>query len=79
MIVQLNACNINRRRNVYKGNVLLLLLSSLVTQKYLQHSIDITTEQSFRYMELIDSKIWISKNASLCWVFANRVTYLLST
>ena len=26
-------------------------------------------------MELIDAKIWISKNASLCRVFANRVTY----
>ena len=27
------------------------------------------------YMEFIDAKIWISKNASLCRVFANRVTY----
>ena len=26
-------------------------------------------------MEFIDAKIWISKNASLCRVFANRVTY----
>ena len=25
-------------------------------------------------MELIDAKIWISKNASLCQVFANRIT-----
>ena len=26
-------------------------------------------------MEFIDAKIWISKNVSLCQVFANRVTY----
>ena len=26
-------------------------------------------------MEFIDAKIWISKYASLCRVFANRVTY----
>ena len=48
---------------------------SLYLEKYLQYSIDITTEQSFRYMEFIDAKIWISKNASLCRVFANRVTF----
>ena len=48
---------------------------ALYLEKYLQYSIDITTEQSFRYMELIDAKIWISKNAPLCRVFANRVTY----
>ena len=42
---------------------------------YLQYSIDNTTEQSFKYMEFIDAKIWISKNVSLCRVFANRVTY----
>ena len=30
-------------------------------------------------MEFIDAKIWISKNASLCRVFANRVTYILKT
>ena len=41
---------------------------------YLQYSIGIATEQSFRYIELIDVKIWISKNASLCRVLANRVT-----
>ena len=40
----------------------------------MQYSIDITTEQSFRYIELTDAKIWISKNASLCRVLANRVT-----
>ena len=49
---------------------ILLLLSSLVTQ----NSIDITIEQSFKYMELADAKIWVSKNASLCRVFANQVT-----
>ena len=50
---------------------------ALYLEKYLQYSIDITTEQSFRYMEFIDAKIWISKSASLCQVFANWVTYLL--
>ena len=43
-------------------------------EKYLQYSIDITTEQTFRHMELTGGETWISKNASLCWVFANRVT-----
>ena len=44
-------CNINRRRNAYEANVLLLLLSSLVTRKVfaIQHWYCITTEQSFRY------------------------------
>ena len=48
---------------------------ALYLEKYLQYSIDITTEQSFRYMEFIDAKIWISKNVSLCRVFANQVTF----
>ena len=48
-----------------------------LSRKYLQYSIDITTEQSFKCMEFIDAKIWISKNASLCRVFANRVTYIV--
>ena len=30
-------------------------------EKYLQCSIDITTEQSFRYMKLNDAKMWIFK------------------
>ena len=64
-------CNFNRRRNAYKAKVLLLLLSSLVTHNYLQYSTEIATEQSFRYTELTDAKIWISRNASLCRVFAN--------
>ena len=38
-------------------------------------SIGIATEQRFRYIELTDAKIWISKNASLCQALANRVTY----
>ena len=38
---------------------------ALQLEKYLQYSIDITTVQSFRYMELIDAKIWVFKNASL--------------
>ena len=33
-----------------------------------------TTEQkSFKYAKVIDAKIWISKNASLCLVFTNRL------
>ena len=35
----------------------------------MQYSIGIATEQSFRYVELTDVKIWISKNASLRRVF----------
>ena len=42
---------------------------------YLHYNIGIATEQSFRYIELTDAKIWISKNASLCRVLANQVTY----
>ena len=42
----------------------------------MQQDIDITTEQSFRYMELADTTIRISKNASLCQAFANLVTYV---
>ena len=42
----------------------------------MQHSIDNTTEQSFSYMELGDIKIWISKNALLCQVYANWVTHI---
>ena len=54
--------NFNHHRKAYKANVLLLLLSSLVTRwLYLQCSIDIATEQNFRYMKLADTKIWISK------------------
>ena len=30
---------------------------ALYLEKYLQYNIDITTEQSFRYMEFIDAKI----------------------
>ena len=30
-------------------------------------------------MEFIDAKIWISKNASLCRVFTNWVTYVQCT
>ena len=56
---------------MYKANVLLLLLSSLVTRKVFAIYIGIATEQSFRYIELTDAKIWISKNVSLCQVLAN--------
>ena len=51
---------------------------ALSLEKYLQYSIDIATEQSFRYIELTDVKIWISKNAPLCQVLANQVTYDLT-
>ena len=45
---------------------------SLVTQKnYMQY---ITTQQSFKYMELSDAKIQVPKNVSLCWVFTKQVT-----
>ena len=57
-----NTCNFDRHRNAYKANILLLLLSSLVTHKlFVIPHIDIATEQSFRYMELTDAKIWIFK------------------
>ena len=49
-------------------NVLLILLSS-VTRKL------IATQQSFRYMELADAKIWISNNV-LLYRFYNQVTYM---
>ena len=67
-------CNINCRRNAYKANVLLLLLSSLVIRK-VQYSIGVATVQSVRYIELADARVSISKNALLCWVLADRVTY----
>ena len=41
---------------------------------YLLYSIDIATEQGFMYKEPTDVKIWVSKDASLCQVFANQVT-----
>ena len=40
----------------------------------MHYSIDITTVHSFKYIELIDSQIWISKYVPLCRVFANQVT-----
>ena len=49
---------------------------ALELDNYLQYSIDITTKESIRYMELTDAKICIFKN-SLCWVFANQVTFYL--
>ena len=70
-------CNINCHGNAYKANVLLPCYLALYLEKYLQYSIGIDTEQSFMYIELTDAKIWISKNVSLCWVLANRVTYKL--
>ena len=42
---------------------------------YLQYSIAVAAEQSFRYTEPTNAKFWISKNASLCWVLANQVTF----
>ena len=49
---------------------------ALYLETYLQYSIGIATKQSFRYIEFTDAKIWISNNASLCRVKANRVTFL---
>ena len=49
---------------------------ALYLETYLHYSIGIATEQSFRLIELTDAKIWISNNASICWVMANRVTFL---
>ena len=66
--------NINCRKNVPMYFFSCYL--ALQFEKYLQYSIDITTEQSVRYMELIDAKIWIFKNAVLCRVFANWVTFM---
>ena len=43
--------------------------------KYSHNSIDITTEQSFRCIELTGAKIWICKNTS-CQAFTNQATYL---
>ena len=61
---------------VYKANLLLLLLFTIVTtENCLQYSIDITTEQTFRYIECTDAKIWIVKNVSLCWVFVDSNDY----
>ena len=70
-------CNLNCRNNAYKANIIIasLAIYSLVNQNYLQYSIDNITERSFRLMKLTDAKIWISKNMSLCWVFANCVTH----
>ena len=56
MNVELNSCNINHYRKAHKANALFLFLSSLVLQEQLQWSIDITIEQSQRYIEA-DAKI----------------------
>ena len=48
-------CNINRHRNTYKANVLLLLPCNSKTICNIA-SIDITTEKTFRYMKLADAK-----------------------
>ena len=67
-----------RNSNAYKANVLFLLLSSLVTWKCLQYSIDIIMEQSFRYVNGTHWwKTWISNNVSLCQMFANPVTFFI--
>ena len=41
-----------------------------------QNVLHITMEQRFWYLEQNDGKIRISKNAPLCWVSANLVTFL---
>ena len=47
---------------------------ALELKKYLQYSFDNTTEQSYWHIELTDTKISISNNASLCRVLENLVT-----
>ena len=75
MIVQLNTCNINRRRNAYNVNVLLLLL---VIQSCNSKSIRITAlillqKEALRIQNL--QKNLDSQNASLCQVLANQITF----
>ena len=53
--------NFNRHRNAYKANVLFFLLSSLVIHKLFAIQHYIATEQSFRYKEPTDAKIWVPK------------------
>ena len=50
---------------------------ALELKTYLQYSIGIATEKSFRHIKLTDTKIWISKNVSSCRVLANWVTSCL--
>ena len=47
---------------------------TLSFKNYLHYSIDITTEQNFRYIH--GTNIWILKIALLSQVFANQVTYI---
>ena len=62
--------NFNHHKNVYKV-MYYFSLSNLVTQEpfaiYLLQ----------KYMELTDTKVWISKNVSLCQVFIDWVTLIL--
>ena len=58
MIVLLNMHNFNRHTKLMYCFYCFLALQLI---NYLQNSIDIATEQSFRYMELTDAKICISK------------------
>ena len=69
-------CNFDHRRNTYKANVLLLLLSSLVTQNYLQYSIDITTEQALG----ISNSLMLKSILSKCVIMLafNRLSHLLT-
>ena len=54
-------CNSNRCRNAYKAMYFFSCYLTLQFENYLQYSIDITTEQSFRYMELTDAKYGFPK------------------
>ena len=49
---------------------------ALKLKTYLQYSIDITTEQSFRYMEFVDCKNLDFQKCVIMSGFANRVTYV---
>ena len=57
-IIQLNTCNFDHHGNAYKAFLF------HVTHKTICNVAMIAKEQSFRYVELNNAKVWISKNAS---------------
>ena len=69
-------CNINRCSNRYKGNALLHLLSSLVTQKYMHYSIGIATEQVLDIRKSLMQKSGFSEMCHDFGGFADWVTYV---
>ena len=59
---------------MYNPNILYLLLSNLVTQKYLQYQIDIITAQTFRHVCGTFRYKNVKINTSSCQAFVNWVT-----